>query len=198
MNRPSFLLFDLGGVLVDNAGFARLSQLVPVPMAPDALKQKWLTSPAVRLFELGQSSPEAFATHFLAEWHIEHSAEAFLVEFTRWPKGAYPGATALLTQLRQTCRIGCLSNSNALHWTHFEGLLSHFDIALSSHLLGAIKPDRACFTRALQECGVEARSVAFFDDTLTNVEAARDLGMTAFHVNGLDGVRLALKACGLM
>ena len=139
-------------------------------------------------------SPEIFSRNGISVIQPKR----FLAEFTRWPKGAYPGATDLLTTLRRTCRIGCLSNSNALHWARFGELLSHFDIALSSHLLGAIKPDHACFMRALQECGVEARDVAFFDDSQTNVEAARDLGMTAFHVNGLDGVRLGLEECGLM
>ena len=98
------------------------------------------------------------------------------------------GTEDLLIKLRRICRIGCLSNSNALHRARFGGLLGHFDIALSSHLLGAIKPDLACVMRALRECEVEA----------LNVEAARDLGMTAFHVNGLDDVRLTLEAHGMM
>lgn len=198
MNAASFLLFDLGGVLVENAGLDRLAQLMPDPVKPDALKQKWLSSPAVRHFELGRSSPKVFAEAFVAEWNIPHSAEEFLVEFASWPKGAYAGTEDLLIRLRRRYRIGCLSNSNPLHWARFGGLLGHFEIALSSHLLGLIKPDRSCFLRALRECKVEARHVAFFDDSISNVEAARDLGMMASHVNGLDDLKLSLEANGLM
>ena len=62
-------------------------------------------------------------------------------------------------------------------------------------------PDRcaaeaACFNRALQECNAEASHFAFFDDSLTNVTAARSLRMKAFHVKGLQEVRCALAAEG--
>ena len=67
MDKPPFLLFDLGGVFVDSAGFERLNDLIAEPIKPHVLKKKWLSSPAVRLFELGQSSPEAFAEDLLAE-----------------------------------------------------------------------------------------------------------------------------------
>lgn len=71
----------------------------------------------------------------------------------------------------------------------FTDFHEQFESSLSSHLLGELKPDIPCFTRALEECSAEASHVAFFDDSLTNVTAARSLGMKAFHVNGLQEVR---------
>jgi putative hydrolase of the HAD superfamily len=121
---------------------------------------------------------------------------AFLEAFTYWPKGLYAGASSLLATLRKRYFVACLSNSNELHWRRFNGFCEHFDLALSSHLLGEVKPDSQCFKRALKECNAIASEVAFFDDSLVNVTAARSLGIEAFHVNGLAEVQCALSEKG--
>ena len=193
--RPEVLLFDLGGVLVDNVAFERLSANPAIGMTAADIKSKWLASPAVRAFELGTTSPEAFAQAFVDEWSLEVRPEVFLANFAEWPKGFYPGAIELLAKLRQQFRVACLSNSNPVHWERLR-LGEHFEVALSSHLLGAIKPDVLCFQRALQECCADAERVAFFDDSQENVVAARRLGLQAFHVCGLAQVRRSLEQSG--
>lgn len=196
MQRPAVLLFDLGGVLVENVGFERLNSLLPAPMPMEELKTRWLASTAVRSFEIGVCSPHAFADALVLEWQLSLSPGEFLEAFALWPKGLYPGAAELLAQLRHRYVVACLSNSNAIHWQRFNGFREHFQISLSSHLLGKVKPDAACFAQALQKCGAEPSEVAFFDDSLTNITAARALGMLAFHVNGLAEVEQALAAEG--
>lgn len=198
MTLPSLLLFDLGGVLVENAGFERLNQMLGDAIDVGQLKDKWLASPTVRRFELGLVSPDEFASGFVAEWGLACTGQTFLSEFACWPKGFYAGARELLARLRQSHRVGCLSNSNPLHWERFGGFEGDFDVALSSHLLGAIKPDRECFNRAFLKCGVEAEDVVFFDDSLTNVLAARALGVRAFHVDGFREVVHVLENEGLV
>lgn len=193
---PDVLLFDLGGVLVENVGFERLNALLPMSLPLEELKTRWLASTAVRSFEVGACSSDAFASALVEEWQLALSPRAFIEAFASWPKGLYPGAAELLSQLRSRYTLACLSNSNAIHWERFAGFHEQFQISLSSHLLGELKPDVACFARALQECNAEASRVAFFDDSLTNVTAARSLGMKAFHVNGLQEVRCTLEAEG--
>lgn len=102
----------------------------------------------------------------------------------------------MISQLRSRYTLACLSNSNSVHWERFASLHEQFEISLSSHLLGELKPDVACLARALQECNAEASHVAFFDDSFPNVTAARSLGMRAFQVNGLQEVRCVLAAEG--
>lgn len=80
MNTPALLLFDLGGVLVENRTFQRLKCLAPEAVDSDTLKDRWLHSPTVRRFELGQSTAAEFAAAFIAEWGLSISADAFLVE----------------------------------------------------------------------------------------------------------------------
>ncbi len=196
--RPPLVLFDLGGVLVENLGFERLAAWLPEPVTMDALKERWLRSPAVRAFELGSIAPRDFAEAFLAEWALPGPAADFLATFEAWLTGFFPGATDLLADLRRRHRVACLSNSNVLHWARFDGFRGHFDVALSSHLLGEVKPDAACFARALVACDAAARDVVFLDDSWSNVVAARTLGLRAHHVTGLDEVRAALVQDGLI
>ena len=194
--QPAVLLFDLGGVLVENVGFERFNALLPSPVPSEELKTRWLTSPAVRSFETGNCTPEIFARNVVSDWHLALSPNDFLEAFTYWPRGLYAGASELLVALRERYVVACLSNSNAIHWQRFNGFREHFDFSLASHLLGEVKPDPQCFRRALQECNATVGEVAFFDDSLTNVTAARSLGIEAFHVNGLTEVRRSLKESG--
>ena len=197
VQRPKVLLFDLGGVLVDNVAFERLSAIPHLGMTEAQIKSKWLTSATVRSFELGASTPTSFAESFIGEWGLLVEPAQFLEEFAAWPKGFYPGAVELLGALRRQFRVACLSNSNPVHWERLgDGLKKHFAPALSSHLLKALKPDARCFERALQECGVPSHQVAFFDDSFENVIAARALGLQAHHVCGLAQVRGTLEESG--
>lgn len=194
--QPAVLLFDLGGVLVDNVGFERFNELLPTPIPIEDLKAKWLSSPTVRAFEAGHSTSDHFARNVVSEWRLPLGPGEFLEAFTYWPKGLYPGAAELLAKLRERYVVACLSNSNEIHWKRFDGFAEHFTYSCSSHILGEVKPDIQCFAKALRECATTAAEVAFFDDSLVNVMAARAFGIPAFHVNGLAEVRAALMAEG--
>ena len=197
MNRPSVLLFDLGGVLVEIAAFDALKSMVGGTLDDDAITERWLRSPAVRSFELGRIPPAAFAAQFLDEWQVEltlSTPEAFLENFATWVKRSYEGAEALIARLRVEYRVSCLSNCNELHWSQLGGFLNCFDSAFSSHLLGAIKPDEGVFEKVMSELRVEPDQLCFFDDSYLNVQAAKRLGIGAYRVDGIRGVRRILQS----
>jgi len=196
MNTPALLLFDLGGVLIENATFERMNSLLPQPLDGVSFKERWLCSSAVRRFELGEISPDDFAERFIAEWGIQLTPDEFLQEFVSWPKGYYPEARETIRILRQRYRVACLSNTNILHWEKFGGFENVFDITFFSHLLGVIKPDYLAFERVLSACSVEASEVCFFDDSLPNVQVAQGMGMRAFHVEGIKSLQHVLRTQG--
>lgn len=198
MGTSPLLLFDLGGVLIENLTFARLRELLDRPCNDDTLKRRWLASPAVGRFEHGRLTPAEFASEFLAEWKLELAPGDFLEEFSGWPARYYPGAGEMLRQLAGRHRLACLSNSNELHWARYGGFAEFFDPALSSHLLGVMKPDPRAFRMAVEHCGVPAGDILFFDDLPANVEAARAAGMRAFHVQGFGELEAVLRSEGLL
>jgi glucose-1-phosphatase len=195
---PSTLLFDLGGVLFECSIVDDLNAMLGTSLPDDVLTARWLGSPTVRAFELGQTSPHDFATAFLDEWQIALTPEQFVTAFTASARGPLAGAEALLERLRENHTVCCLSNSNALHWARVGPFLGCFDAAFSSHLLAEIKPDEAVFVQVMAQLDVDADSLWFFDDSRPNVEAAERLGIKSFLVDGVPAVERALTAEGLI
>jgi len=191
------LLFDLGGVLVDFAGFAELPKLLREPLSFAEVKRRWISCPAVVEFERGAITPEQFAAAFAAEWPLTISPEQFLVAFEHWLRGFYPGALDLLAELRGAYRLACFSNSNPLHWHRNQSLLGIgevFDHTYASHQMGVLKPQREAFEYVVADLAVPPERIAFFDDTPLNVDAAAALGIRAFQVAGVTALRDALAA----
>ncbi|WP_421565318.1 HAD family hydrolase [Ochrobactrum sp. EDr1-4] len=63
------------------------------------------------------------------------------------------------------------------------GLAAHVDGMIYSAALGVKKPDPAFFKTAEKRAGADAADIIFIDDTMLNVEAARDCGWQALHWN---------------
>jgi putative hydrolase of the HAD superfamily len=198
MKRPPTIVFDLGGVLVENVTLGALGALLPEPCAAEVLRQRWLASASVRAFEPGRTDPRSFATSFVAEWGLELSPDELLAEFATWPRDFFPESLDLIADLRTRHVVACLTNCNQLHWAKFGGFAGQFDAVFSSHLLGRIKPDREVFETVLGLLAVEPDQVYYFDDSPACVDAAGKLGILAHLVDGPEACRQILEAGGLI
>ena len=198
MRSGKVILFDLGGVLIENNGRAALTAMLPTPLAAHEMWRKWLDSPTVRQFERGRISAGEFAAAFVAEWDISLEPAQFISEFATWPGGLFDGAEALLRGMKGAHRLACLSNTNAIHWQRFPQLHALFDACFLSHEMGHVKPDREAYEYTLASLGVAPGEVYFFDDLLPNVVAAREVGMNAFQVDDFAGIAPILRRQGLM
>jgi glucose-1-phosphatase len=186
------LLFDLGGVLVEFSGVQDVAPLLRVEATESAIRERWSACPHTDAFHRGQLSREEFAERFIRDWGLDLPLERFLPTFRSWSKRLLPGAVDLLASLRPRYRLAALSNSNELHWernTDDLGVTGLFELAISSHQVGCSKPDPRIYQIALDRLGVPPDAVVFFDDLPANVSAASRLGMRAFQVDGVDGVR---------
>jgi putative hydrolase of the HAD superfamily len=195
LSQIELLLFDLGGVLVEFSGVRDLAVLLRGRLSEsEILEQMSRYSPSEQ-FGLGKLSREDFGNRFVKDWNLELPPEDFLREFRSWSKRLFPGAVELLTSLRPRFRLAALSNSNELHWdrnTNDLGVTSLFELAISSHQVGLYKPDPKMYLTALDRLGASPDRVMFFDDVPANVIAASALGMRAFQVEGVEGVRSRL------
>lgn len=194
------VLFDLGGVLVDVQG-APVMIGAAGEAVDEELWRRWLTSPAVRDFETGRTTPEEFGAAMVAEFDLEVGPDEFLEAFRDWPRGFYPGTEALLAHLSEGYRLGCLSNSNPLHWTRFQRelrLSEVFDHRFASHLIGSLKPDREVFDHVVAELACPPGRVLFLDDNQMCVDGAREAGLSAHRARGLDGAAEVLTRLGIL
>lgn len=193
---PDVILFDLGGVLMDFGGLGRLAALSGEEEGP-ALQSRWVASRWVQAFERGACDAEAFAEGIVDDWGLDLEPAAFLDDFSRWSAGPFAGSLELVRSLHGTVRMGCLSNTNPVHWQrHLDrwGIVQHFDWTFSSHELGMTKPDPAVFRHVIRTIGLPPDRLLFLDDSDENVRAARDSGMRAERTRGLREVQDALRS----
>ena len=198
---PEFdvLLFDLGGVLMDFAGFEELAKLLPGAPHRSEIRDRWIRSKTVQLFERGEITPRRFADGVIEEFQLDLTQKEFLTNFVEWARGPYPGAISLLESLRSEYRIAALSNSNELHTPlHRRRFESAVDTFFFSDEVGLVKPDREIFDFVIRDLAVSPRRIAFFDDTPINVEAAREAGLEAHRADGLAALEAQLHSLGII
>jgi putative hydrolase of the HAD superfamily len=197
-----FVLFDLGGVLIDPGGVGPLRALSGIG-SDEELWARWLGCPWVRRFEAGSCSAEEFASGFIEDWGLALTAASFLEEFGRWPGTEFTGASELVAQVREAVPVGFLSNANAYQWhARFGGLAltssSAFDYRFLSFELGLVKPDPEIFAVVAARLPAPKGRVLFLDDNLVNVDAAAAGGFAARRVQGPREARAALVEAGVL
>ena len=193
---PRVLLFDLGGVLARFRGIEALAAWQGSgtrQRSLDELWRHWLDSETVRAFETGRLEPLDFAAALTAELEIDISPQDFVDDLREWVPGLLPGALELLAELQPHFRLAILSNTNPVHWPLFaECLTPYFERLFLSHQTGRLKPDEVTFAYCVEQLGVDAREVCFFDDSTYNVSGARAAGLLAFTVDSPAACRRVL------
>jgi len=193
------LLFDLGGVLMDFAGFEELGKLLPGAPHRSEIRDRWIRSKTVQLFERGKITPRHFADGVIEEFQLDLAPKEFLTKFVKWARGPYPGAISLLRSLRSEYRIAALSNSNELHTPlHRRRFEDAIDSFFFSDEIGLVKPDGEIFDFVIHNLAVGPQRIAFFDDTPVNVEAAREAGLEAHRADGLAALEAQLHGLGII
>ena len=179
------LIFDWGGVmewLPDDAHIAaweRRLALVPGTL-PDVLwGDVWhqLEVSAITYDDfiqhvvgrLGLPDVET-ATHFLDEFYAGDRFNSEMVAAARILRDRYK--VALLTNT--------LADQDDLIRNRFGlDVYAEFDVYINSAHVGLRKPDPAIFDLTLDHLGVVPQQAVFVDDTLRNVDSARELGIHA-------------------
>ena len=193
------LLFDLGGVLIDFAGFEEMSRLLQHSLSRSEIRSRWIDSEAVQRFERGDLATEDFARRITEDFDLPLSPEEFVAHFVEWARGPYPGALELLRRIGQTHRIAALSNSNRLHTTrHRRHVEDVIDVFYFSDEIGSVKPEREIFDHVVRDLAVPPHRIAFFDDTTINVEAARNIGLAAYRVDGFAELENQLRSLDII
>ena len=194
-----FVLFDLGGVLIELGDLAGLQEMTG--FLGDRVGWQQILEPWISRFETGQCSATEFSTGVVAEWGVDITPARYLEILRDWPIGPYPGTTELLSEIQQTVEIGCLSNTNDLHWedqTARWPVLGMFDHRFLSFELGLRKPDIAIYQAVADRLPHDPDRVLFLDDLAVNADAARSFGFRSEQVRDLDEVVTALKEFGLL
>ena len=180
---PGLVLFDLGGVLIELRGVSPMADLAGIDDESE-LWRRWLGCRCV-----------------VDDWDLPVGPAEFLDNFASWPVGPFDGAERLVRQTGSTVPVGCLSNTNVLHWegraVHWP-LMTRFAHRFVSHHMGAVKPDAEAFAHVADALSMPPDRVLLLDDNQLNVDGARAAGLRAERTAGVAGARRALEEAGVL
>ena len=200
--RPTAVVFDLGGVLLD--------------WDPRHLYRK--------LFD-DEADMERFLSEVCTmEWHHAHdlgvppertmppliAAHPEYAEMIRaWPErseemlgGPIDATVEILRELKEA-GVPVYALTNMETWTYpgrreRYDFLRWFDGTVVSGFEGVAKPDRKVFELLLGRFNLTAESTLFIDDSPKNVAAARSAGLQAIEFESPAALRRCLEAAGLL
>lgn len=197
MSKTSFVVFDLGGVIVRIArSWAEGCRAAGIEIRGEehlgSTEMVARRRELVRAYQEGRISCDEYCRQVAQSTGGHYTPDEIRRVHDAWTMGEYPGVHELVLELR-AARIltGVLSNTNHAHWVRLAPPPDHpapeyrtprlVDHLHASHLLGLSKPSLEIYHRFAELTGYRGREheIVFFDDLPENVEAARSAGWQA-------------------
>ncbi|MBA2719932.1 MAG: HAD family phosphatase [Chloroflexi bacterium] len=203
-SRPTAVVFDLGGVLLD---WNPRHLFRSVFAGDEAAMERFLAEVATPEWNAEQDRGRSWADGLalLVRDHPEHAA-ALEAYWTRWLEtigGPIQETVAIVAELRLGGQVRLLALTNWSAET-FErarprfAFLDWFEAIVVSGAERIIKPDPAIFAILVERHGVDPARTVYIDDTAVNVRVAADLGYDAIAFNGATALRGELTGRGLL
>jgi putative hydrolase of the HAD superfamily len=199
MERIEAILFDWGGVLIDNPApglMAYCAEALRVSVADYQQAHNRHGEP----FQKGLIPEATFWQQVCADLHrLLPEVPSLWGQAFRAVYSPRPDVFDWAGQLRQHgYKIALLSNTEQAAMEFFQELrYDVFDAAVFSCAEGTIKPERELYEVAARRLGVLPSQCAFIDDKQLFVDGAIQAGMKAVLYENLDQVKQALKSLGV-
>jgi epoxide hydrolase-like predicted phosphatase len=181
------VIFDWGGVMEelptegDVVAWERRLALAPGVLPQVLWGEVW------RKLEVGAVSDEDYAQHIADRLCLpdQEAALHFLQIFytgDRFNQRVIDAARVL----RGRYQVALLSNAfptqrQAIREQHGLDVHAEFDVYVNSAEVGLSKPDPAIYQLTLERLGVAPEQAIFLDDSLRNIDSARQLGICTIH-----------------
>jgi len=192
-----YLMFDLGGVIIDLDVNATVNEMVRLSsLEKEQILERYAITEFFKEFEKGLITEQEFLTELKHFLKTEASYEE-LIKAWNAMLGVIPDRRIeKLRQLQNDYTILLLSNTNAIHESAFNEILRRdtglpnlhavFPTVYFSHKINMRKPDKEIFSFVLNENKINPAEMIFFDDTPENLHTAREEGIKVFHVTHPD------------
>jgi 2-haloacid dehalogenase len=201
--RPTAVVFDLGGVLIDWNPRYLYRRLFD---GDQAAMERFLTDvcPPAWNHEQDRGRPFAEGCAIAAQAHPaeRERIEAWFECYDETMAGEVPGTVDVLAELRaRGVPLYALSNWSAETFPRAQArfaFLQWFRGIVISGALGMAKPEPAIYHHLLETHGLDAAETLFIDDAPANVAAAEALGIRAIRFTDAEALRADLRTLGLL
>lgn len=184
ISKISWLLFDLGGVLVEvdqSRIFAGLSEITGRDPA-EIQAALYAHQPFWNQFIINEFSDEQVTREVNKALDSSLGTSEVVTALNAELGQVIRSTSDLLPALKTKVGVGCLSNTNTIHWDRLlyaYDFMLLFDRRFASQILGHAKPSLEIYRVASASLGVAPSEILFFDDKIENVRAAQSLGWNA-------------------
>lgn len=196
-----YVFFDVGGVLGTNGWGHEERAAAVAHFGLDAAELADRHEETVASWEVGATTIDEYLADTVFHCDRPFTREAFK-QFMLAQSRPFPEAIGLARALGRTgrYRLMTLNNEsaelNAYRLRRF-GLTEIFVAFFSSCWMGALKPSRRMYERALAMSQAEPGAAVFIDDRERNLNVPRALGMHTVHYRGPGELRSALAHLGV-
>ena len=177
-----YLLFDLGGVLVDLDFKRSIEAFMELGCPPELFQGEFWSAGIFKEVDRGTISVEAFYDEIRRIGHLPHvSNDDIMKAWNQIIAGVPERVFKALIKAREQGPIYLLSNVGALHWDLChqtimrytgEDALNWFEKTFASFELHLLKPEAAIYRHVIQETGLRPEDILFIDDRQENLDAA--------------------------
>ena len=198
-NSIKAVLFDLGGVIIQFQKTGYFAQMLKESNDPNAMK-KWLACDTLQAYEKGEIDRHKFARGIIEHFELHTHPDKFLATFLDWPQNIFPGSQAIVANIQNHIRVGCLSNTSEFHWDNQKSstiLKNMFKLRFLSFELGLLKPCSAIYRKVAKQLDCTPESILFFDDNKQNIDSAKVVGFEAYLVRGISEAQVIIRERGL-
>ncbi|MFP6677046.1 MAG: HAD family phosphatase [Pirellulaceae bacterium] len=202
LERPAFVYFDLGNVIVHfdhELGYQKMADVAGC--SPDRVRDA-LTDDIQRTYETGEIDARVFYDHFckLTETKPDFdrlyraSGDIFHLNIP---------VISVITELRSRgVPLGVLSNTCAAHWDHcvqhYRLVRDMFAVTVLSYVVKCMKPDAAIYQAAIAQADCTPDRIVFVDDRTDNVASAISAGLDAIQYTSAGKLAEDLRQRGLI
>ncbi len=186
---PLIVVFDLGGVLarINHSWQAAAKEAGVEISLPTSEPTSFVLLDEFNTYQAGEIAIDPYL-HALSAL-LECSVADALAVHNAILRFEYEGVSELISELHDRgIATGCLSNTNAAHWTELVETgrfpsIAQLQIPMASHLVGLNKPDVRIFQAYCDAANILPADVVYFDDARENVAAAAAMGLRAHWID---------------
>jgi HAD superfamily hydrolase (TIGR01509 family) len=191
------LLFDLGGVIIEVDFDRAFSHWAACSNhSPEEIRSRFSFDESYKRHERGEVSAGEYFDSLRTSLGIDLSDAQFADGWNAIFVREIPGIAGLLRRATARLPLYAFSNSNPIHqrvWSsRFSNVLGIFKTIFVSSDIGQRKPEPGAFRTVAKRIGVGLHRIAFFDDTVENIDGALAVGLRAVHVKSLADIEASL------
>jgi 2-haloacid dehalogenase len=203
--RPTNVIFDLGGVLIDwNPRYLYRGLFAGDDLAMERFLAEVCSPEWNHALDAGRPFAEAVAELSAAHPGHRERIEAYHRRWIEMVAGPIAPTVAILEELAAAgVPLWALTNWSSETFTLVRGdpayaFLDRFRAIFVSGELRLVKPDPAIYRHVLESVGAAPHDCLFVDDAPRNVAAAEACGLRAHRFTDAASLRAGLEATGLL